>query len=378
MMHLCSSGHNTFVQRMFGRAVHCLGKIGDELYIDPENDSVTFRTVNSSWSTFICFKFFNKFFASYQADSISGNGDHIVKCKVSLKACLGVFRSLSTIEKVVDKCDLSLCSNESKMIFKLHCKHNVVKTYNLPFIECETLEGAFEKDSCCNNIVAHSRLLADVAANFQTSQDEITLCVKDRVTTIKNYVDDEPDPSKVVHTVMSLEAEEFSEYNITSETEVTFCLKELRALLFFSEFSNLPVHIHFDNGGKPIIFSNENEEIFVVNFVMATLEESATSQSVTSGGIERLSQNKNTRDENENDANSNLHEPLDSANLEEVPSDFFQNDSDWTSEDIVIASPPKKKFREEKAKFLGMLDFTIQPTVSFKNSEVLAPESDED
>ena len=34
--------------RLLGRAVHSLAKIGDDIYIEPEADSLTLRAVNSS------------------------------------------------------------------------------------------------------------------------------------------------------------------------------------------------------------------------------------------------------------------------------------------------------------------------------------------
>lgn len=37
-----------------------------------------------------------------------------------------------------------------------------------------------------------------------------------------------PDPTKVIHTEMMLAPEEFDNYQIGVDTNVTFCLKELR------------------------------------------------------------------------------------------------------------------------------------------------------
>ena len=34
--------------KLFGKAVHCLAKIGDEIYIEPTGGSLAVRTVNSS------------------------------------------------------------------------------------------------------------------------------------------------------------------------------------------------------------------------------------------------------------------------------------------------------------------------------------------
>ncbi len=40
------------------------------------------------------------------------------------------------------------------------------------------------------------------------------------------------DQSKVIHSEMSLSPEEFENYQVGVDTEVTFCLKELRVTIF--------------------------------------------------------------------------------------------------------------------------------------------------
>ena len=34
--------------KVFGKSIHCLAKIGDEIFLEPESDSLTLRTVNIS------------------------------------------------------------------------------------------------------------------------------------------------------------------------------------------------------------------------------------------------------------------------------------------------------------------------------------------
>ena len=55
-----------------------------------------------------------------------------------------------------------------------------------------------------------------------------------------------------VRTVLSMQPAEFDEYKIEEEDSgaITFCLKELRALVAFAEAFTLPVTATFDGGGK--------------------------------------------------------------------------------------------------------------------------------
>ncbi|KAK2168680.1 hypothetical protein LSH36_15g16012 [Paralvinella palmiformis] len=273
---------------VFGRAVHSLSKIGDELYIEPLEQGLSLRTVNSSRSAFACFVFSPSFFLHYDdgktEDLSKPTTDHddddyddsTIRCKIGMKSCLNVFKSLSTLEKTVEKCKININMQDARVIFQLYCRHGIMKTYNLAFIESETLQAVFSKDHTPNVLTTQSRLLCDAVTNFQTTQEEVSLIVNEDEVILKNYVEDEPDPNKIIHTQMRLNPEEFQVFQVGVNAEVTFCLKELRAVLHFSESANLPISIHFESPGKPIIFCLDSDPSFEANFVLATLADVST------------------------------------------------------------------------------------------------------
>lgn len=267
--------------KVFGRAVHSLAKVGDELYVEPGPSGVSFRTVNTSRSAFASFHFGTGFFSHYDEGSTGEQSDateEAVKCKVAMKAFLNMFKSLATLERNVEKCKLILDGEEAKLGIQLTCRFGIIKTYNLSFIECETLQAVYDKSTCTNYIQSQARVLGDALVNFQSNQEEVTLCVSQEKTIIRNYVDDEPDPAKAIHTVLTMEAGEFDGYDISTECEVTFCLKELRSVLAFAEPVNLPVTSYFSSPGSPIIFICDNNPMFEATFVLATLAKKSDSQ----------------------------------------------------------------------------------------------------
>ncbi|XP_074642770.1 cell cycle checkpoint control protein RAD9A-like isoform X3 [Tubulanus polymorphus] len=190
--------------KVFGRAIHSLSKIGEELYLEPLETGLSVRTVNSSRSAYACFFFSPTFFHHYN-DGNNENSDEIFKCKFTMKSCLTVFRSLSTIEKSVDRCKIVLDSAENRMVFQLYCHH---------------------------------------------------------------------EPNKVIHTEMNLVPEEFESFQVGLDTSITYCLKEFRAILSFSEIGNLPLSLHFEAAGRPVVFTIDSDQTFEANFVLATLAES--------------------------------------------------------------------------------------------------------
>lgn len=263
--------------KVFGRAIHALSKIGEELYIEPLAHGLALRTVNSSRSAYACFLFSPTFFQHYDDGTppISDQeSDDAIRCKIAIKSCLTVFKSMSNVEKTVEKCQITLNVQKARLVFKLYCKHGIVKTHNLAFIECETLQAVFSKDMCPNQLTAQPRLLCDTVINFQSNQEEVSLIVSPEKITFKNYVDDEPDPSKVVHTALNLDPDEFDNCQIGVDTDITFCLKEFRAVLAFAEITAMPLNIKFETSGRPIVLSIDADSAFEANFVLATLAES--------------------------------------------------------------------------------------------------------
>jgi len=258
--------------KLFGRAIHCLSKIGDELYIEATEDGLALRTVNSSRSAFGCFLFNESFFHEYTCDAVDIESDEDAqRFKLSMKSCLGAFKSLSTLEKNVDTCKLEYDDKETRLVFKLFCRHGITKTHNLTFQESESLQAVFSKELCPNQMTAKAKVLVDTASNFPNNCEEVTLSCTPESIMFKNYLEDEPDPSTIVHTEMKLHPEEFDNYRIGVDTNITFCLKETRAVLSFADFVCQPVCIHFSTCGKPVVFSIDGDSLYEADFVLATL-----------------------------------------------------------------------------------------------------------
>lgn len=58
------------------------------------------------------------------------------------------------------------------------------------------------------------------------------------------------DPSKCVRTEVTLAKDEFNSFQVKFCTQVTFCLKELRAVLSFAEALGLDLDCHMESAGQ--------------------------------------------------------------------------------------------------------------------------------
>jgi len=47
-------------------------------------------------------------------------------CMFCVQSCVSVFKSLSVLEKSVDKCKISMQPDEERLIFQLYCHHGII------------------------------------------------------------------------------------------------------------------------------------------------------------------------------------------------------------------------------------------------------------
>ncbi|XP_049434905.1 cell cycle checkpoint control protein RAD9B isoform X1 [Epinephelus fuscoguttatus] len=259
--------------KAFGKAIHALSRISDELWLDPMVRGLALRSVNSTHSAYACFLFSPLFFQHYRLGSVSEQSSETIKCKLVMKSVLPLFRCLTSIERNVERCQISISTPNDRVTIQFFCRHGITKTHNLCFQESEALQAVFAAHLCPNVLKAPARLLGDMVTHFPVSQEEITLSVTPLRVSLRNYHEGGNDHLKFMYTEMSLHPDEFDYFQIGMESDITFCLKELRGLLSFAESHCLPVSVYFTAAGKPVCFSVE-DVVLEATVVLATLIDS--------------------------------------------------------------------------------------------------------
>ncbi|KAM7035180.1 cell cycle checkpoint control protein RAD9A [Acridotheres tristis] len=364
--------------KVLGRAVHSLSRIGDELYLEPTESGLSLRAVNSSRSAFASFLFAPLFFQLYEPGS-AGPDTELFRCKVHMKSFLGIFRSLPSLEKSVGKCLILFKPRASRLVLQLHCKYGVTKTHNLAFQECERLQAVFDTKRCASRLCAPARVLAEAVVHFPLTLAEVTLgtCPSGKIS-LRNYVE-EAEPSKTMVTELWLAEDEFQSVAVAPGSHITFCLKEFRGLLSFAEASNLPLTIHFDEPGRPVIFTLD-DTVLEVHLVLATLSDlESNSQSPSTNGVSHLpAPSDDFPDDLESymvameTSEGGFEGPPSPAFPLRTPQPAEREPEEEEEEGAVPGTPPHKKFR---SLFFGSVMTPGRPGPA-TIQEVLAEDSD--
>ncbi|XP_032526877.2 cell cycle checkpoint control protein RAD9A [Danaus plexippus] len=377
--------------KVLARTVHALARFGDELYLESLPDCILLRTLNASESAYAMVKLNKNFFSHFNYNYYSIENDGL-KCKISMKSALNAFKSPAHMDKQVENLEIKLDPHSSKLIFQLKCKHGIVKTHYVSILDCKAMQAIYTKDLVPNRITSSQRLFSEAIGNFQCSDDQVTLEVTSESLIIKNFGDTPTDLSRIIRSQVTIKPFEFSSYTIGTDTNITFTMKEFRALLGFAEGLNLPVQLHFEITGKPAVFIVHNGTTIEAHFVLATskpdIATQYTSQQTTN------SERKRKDDSNDNNISAkkaHLEEDLlnqfqeDSNLFNYIPNNISQNvieninnlekaDSIDTNRDNIPASPTSKM--KIASVFKRCFESTFDPRII--HGVVLAENSDSD
>ena len=226
----------------------------------------------------------------------------------------------------------------------------------------------FAKDLCPNMMECEHKFMSSVTTNFMSSLDEIFLSVTPCQVIIKNSTENFTDFNHSMKTQIVLDPEEFLNFQvflcnffddffgyffiwfqIGVDTEMMFCLKEFKSILSFCEFTNSSLNLHFESAGKPLIASCQQDQLFTVNFVIATdcpNVHDSTSKScgkIKSGPIERRIKRKKMKFEDQGSRRS-LHKEIKRSDKDQEETVTEEKDLEEVAmEDHMVAKEDDKE-----------------------------------
>nr|XP_048303331.1 cell cycle checkpoint control protein RAD9B isoform X2 [Myodes glareolus] len=240
--------------KVFGKAIQTLSRVSDDLWLDPSEKGLALRSVNSCHSTYGYILFSSLFFQQYQWSPSATMSDNDIpmnlNCKLAIKSILPIFRCLNYLERSVEKCKIVTRSDKCRVVIQFFCRHGIKRTHNVYFQDSQPLKILFEKSMCANILMIKPRLLTEAIVLLTSNQEEVTFSVTPGSFCLKSSSGEPLDLSSSVYSEMSFGPEEFDFFQVGLDTEVTFCFKELKGILAFSEVMHAPISIYFDFPGK--------------------------------------------------------------------------------------------------------------------------------
>ncbi|KAH9286472.1 Cell cycle checkpoint control protein RAD9A [Echinococcus granulosus] len=238
--------------KVFTRAISALGKLGDEIYFECGPHEFSLRCVNSSRSAFAVIHFSECFF-----ENASKLADAVVRFKLNAKTCCKVFRQTVAWDKALQRCKMRLETGHNRLIVQFFQRHGIVKTYDLPIIECESLEAVYSISNTTCQIVMSSKVASEIMQNFRPSQTEVTMDLQEDFAAVITHI--------------PVASTEFEAYRLGEECDLTFCQKDFRAALMFGNSMNALFVINCSRPGKPLVLTFTDEKHYKAHFVLATL-----------------------------------------------------------------------------------------------------------
>ncbi|KAF9362142.1 cell cycle checkpoint control protein rad9a [Mortierella sp. AD094] len=342
----------------FQAVLLCLAKIGDDIVVEARPDRFILSTINITRSAFATFTFTRTFFESYHLDTTAEAIKHdasgpYLRCTVLAKALVSACKIRGNVEQKIEKCCLFMNAAEG---VGENCRF--IKIHKLLYESCpEPLQVIDSIESCPSSWRLPAAALIGFTENFSAKAEEISMtCTQEAITfkTFKDASEEDPGGSKKYGTtVVPMSRNSMEYYRLQDEIEITFSLKEFKAIVAFAVALRLPLEGYFDARCRPLLLTVVSENIVSGNFALATViseDESAE-------------QNQRER----------------TANLEETKTtSTYDSRTNISQGDVDLTQPENALFLDDDAEWLGALDDLEMEEVAAKDTAHPGPHADSD
>ena len=272
--------------KAFTQAFSCLAKVGSDVTVEARPTGLYLRALNDSKQAFVQVGFPRDFFSEFAlrpggADesgaSASTKQAAPVRCKVSLKCCSFALRRCTPkqVSRLALRYEVSSGGRrDAQLHFELTNRASVRKAYSfivestdvlLPSIDERRLVSAFAiSASSLLRVVGHISGTDEIVLTATASGLKLASLHDEEVAAHERTQMDNTltiDSGKL-RTSLLISADDFDELTIPSASQLTFCVKELKAVLQYvrSAISREVCRFAFCDGGDPLILHGGSSE----------------------------------------------------------------------------------------------------------------------
>ncbi|KAI0299267.1 Rad9-domain-containing protein [Russula brevipes] len=278
--------------KSFTRALACMSKYSDELFINAMPNSVVFSATNTSLSAYSRFTYDRSFFTKFNVgdrntrESISELDDTEQPPTVTGQLCvqplLAILRH-KTLEKTLERLDFIVVDGmsnhededleglDAKLIIRLHCKHGIVKTHRL-VLQTPSSQLHLHVPEAPNesHVVIGPKAMRDMIDHFPSTRgkaDPQLIWVFDdtevQVRSFENSLDGRGGRKHwQLATELTISADEFENYDIfATPISLAFHLREFNATIAYAESMEAILDVRFTDPAAALYVNVQRESI---------------------------------------------------------------------------------------------------------------------
>lgn len=223
-------------------------------------------SLNTSKTSFASFVFSDTSFFDKFAFSSSNSPNRLSwSCKLQNRALLSIFKRRQTVdqskENAVERVELQLRESpditECRIVIKLFCRFNVVKTFRLTYETAEALNATFDRANSKNSWTLPARTLRDVGEYFGPRSEHVNWSLSDDNKVIfTSYTEKVQAGNEIirqpVHTSVTLSTQDFEKCTIEPGVHVSIPVKDFRSIVAHADAIRAEVTATFSQGARPM------------------------------------------------------------------------------------------------------------------------------
>ncbi|KAJ2705762.1 hypothetical protein FB645_002143 [Coemansia sp. IMI 203386] len=277
--------------KSFYKALQCLARIGTDISFEATAGQLMLIGVSASRSAYASFAFQQQFFDAYELLGVSDDSseDAAFRCRVQAKLLVGIFKARSSPNgHAIERCTLRIeqtadhvhiagsttasgsVPGECRLVVQMIYKEGIRRTHRLFYEVCEVWRSEYDKDDCKSRWRVGAKVAASWIGHFARGLEEVSLRMSPRDIRVRSWAEGHyagiahtqidtavSEVTRALQTELAIDPADFDVYRLASNhaVELTFGLREFRAILQYAEAMALPLAAYFNGSGDPILFT---------------------------------------------------------------------------------------------------------------------------
>ncbi|EIE90530.1 hypothetical protein RO3G_15241 [Rhizopus delemar RA 99-880] len=170
-------------------------------------------------------------------------------------------------------------NSESRLHLTILCQNGVTKKKTIWYANGESVDALYSKDYS-HYLIVDPTLIKDYLNLFHPKVIDIVFECTPEFIIIKSFWDYNTSShiDKPVQTTFKMKVTDCIEYSVTQHIKLVFNLKEFKAIIDYMESMEAPVHAHFEEPGKTILFTYEQNNEIIAEFALMTHPDTSSTE----------------------------------------------------------------------------------------------------